>query len=180
MITEDLTILHNFCKGCGTCEGICPQGAIVLQRKDNGRYFPHRNKDLCKRCNLCYQVCPAWPFDAEGILYKSLKSAKAEQLIGPFINTYSGFAKENDLRVSSASGGIATALLIHQLESGQIDTALVVTLDKKSPYAEPEIMLARTVDEIKGAAGSKDLTVALNTIIKQIITRKRKQTQHNR
>lgn len=171
MITEDLHVLHNFCKGCGTCEGICPQGAIKLQRKENGQYFPYREEALCQKCGLCYASCPAWPFDPDGILYKSIESATADQLIGPFINAYSGFGKDDNLRISGSSGGIATALLIHQLKTGKIDTALVVGLDKNNPFAEPNIILAKTVDEIKAAAGSKYLPVALNTIIKQIIDR---------
>jgi len=171
MITEDLQVLPDFCKGCGTCEGICPNGAIKLQRKENGQYFPYIEEALCQNCGLCYSSCPAWPFDPDGILYKSIKSATADQLIGPFINAYSGFAKDDNLRISCSSGGIATGLLIHQLQTGKIDTALVVHLDKNNPFAEPNIILAKNVDEIKAAAGSKYLPVALNTIIKQIIDR---------
>ena len=172
MITKNLEILYDFCKGCGTCEGICPQGAIHLKRKENGRYFPHREEDLCQKCGICYKSCPAWPFDPDGISYKSIKSATANQLIGTYINTYSGFAQKNDLRISSSSGGIATALLIHQLQCGKIDTALVVRLDEHNPFAEPNILLTKSADEIKEAAGSKYLPVALNKIIQQIITRK--------
>ena len=172
MITKNLNISADLCKGCGTCEGVCPHGAVkLLYMAEDGRYLPFIDKDQCIQCGLCLQSCPAWPSDPEGVPFKSIKSTTAQDLLGPFQNTYSGFSNNRQLRRTSSSGGLATAVLLYALRTEQIDTALVVKLNEDNPFGEPQLVLAKTETEIVSAIGSKYLPVPLNRIIKQIITR---------
>jgi len=171
MITKDLKILDEFCKGCGTCEGVCPQGAIRLHRQENGRYLPRREEELCRTCDLCYRSCPAWPFHQNGLSFKSLKSAPAHDLIGPFLHTYSGFSNDKEMRFLSSSGGITSSILASKLRTGEIDTALVVRLKGGNPFAEPEVLLVRKAEEIQSTLGSKYLPIPLNRAIKEIMSR---------
>jgi NAD-dependent dihydropyrimidine dehydrogenase PreA subunit len=50
-----MTMIVNqaLCKGCGICEGICPNDAIHLH--DEKAYI---NQSLCTACEACVEMCP--------------------------------------------------------------------------------------------------------------------------
>ena len=43
------------CRGCATCETICPEGCIYHTAKKEH----HADLDFCKGCGLCAAECPA-------------------------------------------------------------------------------------------------------------------------
>lgn len=49
-----LMVFSNLCVGCGACEQVCPNGAVVK----NGPVY-NRDRALCKDCGACAEVCPA-------------------------------------------------------------------------------------------------------------------------
>lgn len=51
------TIRRDFelCVQCGVCTGICPTGALSMQRPDMAVLF---EPDRCTGCGLCVAVCP--------------------------------------------------------------------------------------------------------------------------
>lgn len=172
MITESLKILSEFCKGCGTCEAVCPAKAITLRyHVDSGRYFPSRQTNLCTGCKNCYHSCPAWPSNPEGLPYKPNVSIPPQKLLGSFIQAHTGHAVDPKIRTASSSGGITPAILVHALEKNQIDTALVVRLRNGHPLDEPELLLARNCEEILSSVGSKYRPVPLNKALRDIINR---------
>ena len=44
------------CYGCGVCEQLCPQQAIVIVEEEGIRYFTH-NYGKCTHCGICKTVC---------------------------------------------------------------------------------------------------------------------------
>nr|MDD6336240.1 aldo/keto reductase [bacterium] len=50
---ERKMMVHDYCRGCGTCVKRCPFGAISLV---DGRAVPDEKK--CVRCGYCAKVCP--------------------------------------------------------------------------------------------------------------------------
>ncbi len=42
------------CLGCGSCEAVCPVGAIILQ--DDGK--AEVDQDACLDCGACVGACP--------------------------------------------------------------------------------------------------------------------------
>ena len=46
------------CGGCGTCETICPYGAIVVDASDPTNLKARTNEILCKGCGSCIPACP--------------------------------------------------------------------------------------------------------------------------
>ena len=46
------------CGGCGTCETICPYGAIVVDATDPTNLKARTNEILCKGCGSCIPACP--------------------------------------------------------------------------------------------------------------------------
>jgi coenzyme F420 hydrogenase subunit beta len=70
--------------------------------------------------------------------------------------------------VNSASGGLASQILIYLLEKGVIDGALVTRMNPAYPL-ESEVFIAKTVDQVVAASKSKYCPVAANSALKDII-----------
>ena len=69
-MANDITsvVEEGLCTGCGTCEGLCREGAIKTEidpRK--GFYTPRVDEDKCTRCGVCFQVCPGHAVDFEDL-----------------------------------------------------------------------------------------------------------------
>jgi electron transfer flavoprotein alpha subunit len=43
---------HKKCDGCGTCVSVCPNDALVLERRLRVL------EDMCTSCWACVRVCP--------------------------------------------------------------------------------------------------------------------------
>jgi len=60
MVKKGLSPRHavvdkNSCVACGTCEDICPKGAIKVYRGQ----FAQVEEELCVGCGKCARECPA-------------------------------------------------------------------------------------------------------------------------
>ena len=91
------------CYGCSACADVCPVGAIEMRQDEEGFVRPHIDQDKCIHCKLCEKTC---------IWGKNGKAPEQER------KGYAAFAREEDTRVNSSSGGIATALGKHILSRG--------------------------------------------------------------
>jgi heterodisulfide reductase subunit A len=50
---------ERVCWGCGTCEELCPYGAVQIGVTDSGVKLSRVNSALCKGCGLCSSNCPS-------------------------------------------------------------------------------------------------------------------------
>lgn len=82
------------CFGCGACQNICPQNAIVMSYDKEGFLLP-QIKDNCINCLKCKKVCPALIVDDKG--NKPIKAFK-------------GFSDDLSVRIDSTSGGVFSEL----------------------------------------------------------------------
>jgi coenzyme F420 hydrogenase subunit beta len=160
---------NQLCTGCGTCVGLCPKDALrmVIDEK-KGIYIPEQDKGLCSSCGICFRVCPGYEVDFEKLNNEIFGKQPEDVLLGNFLNCYTGYAKNTDIRYNSSSGGLITALLVHALEQGIINGALVTRMKKDNPL-EPEPCIARTREEIIDARGSKYCPVPVNAGLKEIL-----------
>ena len=85
------------CYGCGLCQNICQKKAIKMTFDLNGFLVPTINQSLCVNCGLCSTKCLA---NSEN--FKYLYREKP--------SFYYAFSKDNKIRSSSASGGIASTI----------------------------------------------------------------------
>lgn len=46
------------CIGCSLCAKICPDSAIEMIARSDGKLKPKTNYDYCKGCSLCAAECP--------------------------------------------------------------------------------------------------------------------------
>jgi len=167
--TIEKVVTSGLCTGCGTCVGMCPQQALTMVKNDSREiYIPELDMEKCDQCRICLEVCPGHSVDFKKLNLEIFGKRSEDALLGNYLNCYIGHATDYDIRYNSASGGLASALLIFALEQGMIDGALVTRMNRTNPL-EPEPFIARTREEIISAAKSKYCPVAANIALKEIL-----------
>lgn len=152
---------------------MCPSKAINLTKHAKlHTYVPEINNAKCARCGLCLKVCPGYAVDFNMLnkefLRKELPRSQEEILLGNYLNCYTGFSLDSNVRFDSSSGGMVTQLLVFALEEGLIDGALVTRMKKDNPL-EPEPFIATTKQEIFEASKSKYCPVPANVALREIM-----------
>ncbi len=90
---------------------------------------------------------------------------------GPVRHYWLGHSTDPDIRLNSASGGIATSLLLHLLESGQVDDVVVIGMENERPVA----LLTHDPQVVRDAMMSKYGPVPmLATVIPELRRRPRR------
>ena len=104
-------VRSGLCHGCGTCAGVCPTGAIEMERLPDGTYVPSVTPSRCSRCGLCEKVCPAARYDPGDFEDLFPRQINRSLLLGRHLDVWKGHASDETVRYQATSGGIATALL---------------------------------------------------------------------
>jgi len=155
----------GLCHRCGSCVGICPTGVLSL---DSESYPKVENLSSCTDCDLCVKVCPG---DELNLVehYKEFHGKEPEltNTHGDFLEAIIGYSNYHGLREGSTSGGIVTAVLLHMLETKQIDGAVVIASDPEALWRGKPI-IARTKEEILSAVKSKYAISPTNSVFKEI------------
>ena len=136
----------GLCHHCGGCVTFCTAinyGALELAPDGMPRY---KEKDKCIECGLCYAICPVInEFEDETKRHVSWSAP-----IGRVLKLTLARAKDRKILAKATDGGVVTSLLLHLLNKGRIDGAIVskqVGLFKRQPW------LAQSREEIIEAAG---------------------------
>jgi len=159
----------NLCTGCGTCAGICPNKTLEMEMTAEGTYIPRIVTDSCQGCSVCSEVCPVNKENITELNQFIYNKMPDNLLIGNFIDCYTGYSTDSDIRWKATSGGIITTLLIYLLRNKLIDGALLTRASREDPLrAEP--FIARTENDILSAMGSKYIPVALNQLLMRILS----------
>ena len=58
MSTVKKMVTLRTCVGCGTCESVCPFGAIEMKDGELGFPIPSINEEKCTDCGECIKNCP--------------------------------------------------------------------------------------------------------------------------
>lgn len=138
------------CCGCTACLSICGQKAITMAADEEGFLYPKINTKLCNECGLCTKVC-------------SFKENydKSCNLETPVV--YAVKHKSNEVRMSSTSGGMFTAISDYILsKNGYV---FGVSFDDDFNVVHKKAANKKECDEFKG---SKYVQSNLKDIFKQI------------
>jgi coenzyme F420 hydrogenase subunit beta len=133
---EEAVWKPGLCTKCGACVAVCPSGTISF--KEFSPVYGGNCKVVVENvpCGACYNSCgkahPSEPGKYNLKFYAAKSSINA-----PY----------------AQSGGAVTSLLVSAFESGLIDGALVVGVDRFSQ--EPQAMVVTTKEEVMAAAGSR-------------------------
>ena len=104
------------CTACGTCKSVCPKGAISLRENTAGFIYADMDDTKCISCGLCRISCPS---DKEHSILPE------DPFHGKCIKAYLAHSCDPNIRQSSQSGGLVTALLCFLLDNNKIDGAVV-------------------------------------------------------
>lgn len=86
---------------------------------------------------------------------KNWLKSDLEKYIGPYQSAYLSYAKDESVRDLAASGGVVSAILIHALETGTVDGALVCRGIIKNGRVRAQFSIARDRSEVLSARGSQ-------------------------
>ncbi len=165
--------MNHLCLGCGICAAICPQERIrmVFSARD-GYFIPTAGFEDCEiACGLCERVCPfvpenPGPVDIAGQLFAKIPSIQKDDVLGYYLQTLAGYSTEH--RPKSASGGLLTWILETLLRRGEIDGAVCVGPDPKSPLLF-DFRICRSVEDIRACSGSCYQPVELSRALRQVL-----------
>ncbi len=129
---------NMLCSACGTCAAVCPRKAIDIKLLPSGFFAAEVQEADCTQCGLCVSCCPSVALK-EPVFTTDVKLSVI------------GYAKDEQIRSDSQSGGMVTALLIDLLQKGKIDGVVVTTLNADGL---PEAIWADTKEKIQTASGS--------------------------
>ena len=136
----------GLCHHCGGCVTFCTAinyGALELDADGKPSY---KDKDKCIECGLCYLICP----EINELDDETQKHVSWSAPIGRVLRMTVARSKVQEILARATDGGVVTGLLLHLMNKGRIDGAIVskqVGLFKRQPW------LAQTPQEIKEAAG---------------------------
>ena len=117
---EHKVITPEICCKCGTCEALCPR----IEHKDNRpnliEYDP--------LCGLCFAYCPRTFLNMADMESKVFgRSRSSEEKLGVYRKAVS--VQSNLIKGKIQDGGAVTTLIVHALEKGIIDCAIVTDRD---------------------------------------------------
>jgi coenzyme F420 hydrogenase subunit beta len=110
------------CIGCASCVTICPVDVFdyVDERPTDTR------TDACVRCVLCAEVCPVLrPQDKDLTSVVEYREPRTDEGYGPYSYAFYARATRPDIRERAQDGGVVSALLVHALETGAINGAIL-------------------------------------------------------
>lgn len=137
----------ELCTGCSNCVNICFKNAITMCKDEYGFFYPIINFEKCVNCNACQNVCP------NNNELKSNVSFKA----------YASWHLSEDIRKSSASGGVASA--IYQKVISNNGVGYGVSFDDNLFLTYKRMISLRDIKKIRG---SKYVFSNMKSIVKDI------------
>ena len=121
------------CTGCGLCAGKCSKNAISMKFDNHGFLYPFIDADKCVSCGICYDTCPT-----------------RLSFINKPHKCYSFYLNNKEELLSSASGGVASAIAAYTVGEGGIVYGVCYSENYRSVEFR-RIDSEKGLDDLKGA-----------------------------
>ncbi len=165
---QEEVVAPGNCMHCGACVGLNPD-LLGFEETPRGP-LPHPKRLLTaeedERLALAWSVCPGRGVPYPDLL-SSLNYGPVHPLLGPHQQVAIGYSGDPSIRRQGASGGVISSVLIHLLETGQVDGAVVLHQGLSEPErADP--VIATTRAEVLAAAQSVYAVTPTLTVLPEI------------
>lgn len=100
---------HQSCTGCAACRDVCPKQCITMQTDSLDAVYPVIDESKCIDCGLCVKTCP----NNRTIEYRHPQKVLV------------AWSKDEEVRRTSASGGIACELYKYWIRNGGMATGVI-------------------------------------------------------
>lgn len=135
------------CSGCTACFSVCPKHCITMQADEEGFLYPHVNKTVCIDCHLCERKCPV------------LNPFKKREPVA----CYAAQNKNEQVRLTSSSGGVFTSLAVTVLNKEGIVCGVEFDKDKMTHH-----ICIQSKADLRKLVGSKYVQSRLENVFKEI------------
>lgn len=125
---------HKSCTGCSACRDACPKQCITMQTDSLDAVYPVIDETKCIDCGICEKTCPN---------NRTMEFRHPQKVIA-------AWSKDDEVRRTSASGGIACELYKHWIKNGGVATGVVYDRDEGCHF-----VLIEKEEDIKPVQNSK-------------------------
>jgi len=140
----------GLCTACGACVNICPYIRNIEDRIA-----------IIEDCNVeeegrCYYYCPRTFLDVDELNEFVFGRRRSEEdvILGCHTSVLAARAKSEAIRKNAQYGGVASALIAHAIETGEIEAA-VLTSGGEGNGLLPMPIVAKSKDEVLSCAKTK-------------------------
>ncbi len=160
MLTREL----NLCVSCEICAISCPKNCIKMEYK-LGQFLPRVDSSECVKCGICLNLCPG--IDVDPLNFRSQTTITEEMLGGEYIESYTAYANDLNIRQICTSGGLITTLIVELIKKKDFDGAFVLKFDyfKEEPA---RVMLTNQIKEILNSSKSKYIPASVYNVIMEL------------
>lgn len=130
---------NHLCLGCGLCEAI-DKSNCKMELTNEGFYEPSFKDSSQIKDSVIKSVCP-------GITVQANTAFSHKTIWGNVVSVSNAWAKDNEIRQSSSSGGVTSALAIFLLESKKVNAVLHVGVADSS-YLYNKLYVSRTKEDV--------------------------------
>ena len=166
---ETEVIRPGNCTHCGACVGLNPE--LLEFRQTQAGPLPHLRQPLTAETDrslaLAWSVCSGRGVPYPDLLKSLHPHANRDPLLGAYQQVWTGYAADPQIRRRGASGGVISRVLIHLLESGQIEGAIVLQQGLRDPETATPL-IATTREQILAAAQSVYAVTPMLTLLPEM------------
>lgn len=140
---------HDKCTGCAACRDICPKQCITMQPDALDALYPVIDESVCVGCGLCENTCP----NNHEIFYRF------PQMV------WAAWSNDNEVRCTSASGGVACELYRYWIKKGGVATGVIYDREEGCHF-----ILIEDESDIRATQNSKytfSNTAGIYKVVKQ-------------
>ena len=155
---QNQVVQPGICTGCGACVALAKPGTARMIPSSGG-IIPEFDAE-CSLPELAWTACPGKGIDYPELYQNHFGSLPTDWRVGHIDKLWTGHAADPQIRRAGASGGATTAVLIHLLETGRIDAAILAKQGTPTPE-QASWFIARSREEILSCVQSVYVPVSM-------------------
>ena len=144
----------GLCSGCGACRFACGEEYVSLVDIEKSGIRPQFGSIPRERNEKGLAVCPGIRVDGTLETGEGHDATKLDSELGPALEMWKGYARDQEVRYCASSGGVLSALSLYCLEQENMAFILHSAMDLERPWLNRTVK-SRTREEVLKRAGSR-------------------------